>query len=67
MTDVQKQTLRDSLLSRPVKELIEIIVEAQEELMEAKNLRRRLKQIENLCKDPEQRNKPGRPKKLQDK
>ena len=64
MTDVEKQTLRESLLSRPVKELIEIIVEAQEELMEAKSLRRRLKQIENLCKDPEQRNKPGRPKKL---
>ena len=67
MTDDQKQALRETLLSRPVKELIEIIVEAQEELMEAKNLRRRLKQIENLCKDPEQRNKPGRPKKLQDK
>lgn len=64
MTDAEKQTLRESLLSRPVKELIEIIVEAQEELMEAKGLRRRLKQIENLCKDPEQRNKPGRPKKL---
>lgn len=64
MTDAQKQELRESLMNRPVRELIEIIVQAQEELIEAKSLRRRLKQIENLCKDPEQRNKPGRPKKV---
>lgn len=63
MTEEQKLALREQLYGKSVRELVEYIIAAQEELEEAKQVRRRMKQIENLCKDPDQRNKPGRPKK----
>ena len=62
MTPEEKNTLREALLTKSVKELIEMLVEAQEELQEAKQIRRRFSQIKNLLKDPEERNHPGRPK-----
>jgi hypothetical protein len=63
MTPEEKNTLREALLGKSVKELIEMLVEAQEELQEAKQIRRRFKQIQNLLRDPEERAKPGRPPK----
>lgn len=63
MTEEQKSALREQLYGKSVRELVEMIIEAQDELLEAKSIRRRMKQIENLCKDPDKRNKPGRPKK----
>ena len=63
MTPEEKNTLREALLGKSVKELIEMLVDAQEELQEAKQIRRRFKQIQNLLRDPDERAKPGRPKK----
>ena len=63
MTEEQKSALREQLYGKSVRELVEYIIAAQEELEEAKQLRRRMMQIRNLCLDPEQRRKPGRPKK----
>lgn len=63
MTPEEKNTLREALLGKSVKELIEMLVEAQEELQEAKQIRRRFSQIQNLIKDPQDRKKPGRPPK----
>lgn len=63
MTPEEKNTLREILLGKSVKELIEMLVDAQEELQEAKQIRRRFSQIKNLLKDPEERNRPGRPSK----
>lgn len=63
MTPEEKNTLREILLGKSVKELIEMLVDAQEELQEAKQIRRRFNQIQNLLKDPQDRKKPGRPKK----
>lgn len=63
MTEDQKQALRENLLGKSVRELIEMLIVAQEEIEEAKKVRRRFKQIKNLLKDPEERSKPGRPRK----
>lgn len=63
MTPEKETALREYLLGKSVKELIDLIVAAQDELQEAKEIRRRLMQIRNLCLDPEQRAKPGRPRK----
>lgn len=63
MTPDQKNALRENLLSKSVRELINIIIEQQEEVEEAKQIRRRFMQIKNLLKDPEERSKPGRPSK----
>lgn len=63
MTPEKETALREYLMGKTVKELIDLIVAAQDELQEAKEVRRRFKQIINLCKDPEQRSKQGRPKK----
>lgn len=62
MTPEKETALREYLMGKSVKELIDLIVGAQDELQEAKDIRRRFKQIINLCKDPESRRKPGRPK-----
>ena len=63
MTEDQKQALKEILLTKSVGELINIIITNQEELEEAKQIRRRLMQIRNLCLNPEERRKPGRPPK----
>lgn len=63
MTDAEKNALRESLMGKSVRELIEMLIVAQEEVEEAKQIRRRFKQIVNLCLEPEQRAKPGRPRK----
>ena len=63
MTEDQKQALRENLLGKSVRELIEMLIVAQEEIEEAKQIRRRFKQILNLCLDTDQRSKPGRPRK----
>ena len=63
LTEDQKQALRENLMGKSVRELIETILECYDELDEAKQIRRRFMQIKNLLKDPEERSKPGRPRK----
>lgn len=63
LTDAQKDALRENLLGKSVRELIEMLIQAQEDIEEAKQIRRRFAQIQNLLKDPDQRSKPGRPRK----
>lgn len=63
MTEEQKNARREYYYSKSIKELVEMLIEAEDELTEAKSLRRRLMQIANLCKDPKDRRPPGRPKK----
>ena len=63
MTDAQKDALRENLYNKSVRELVETILDCYDELEEAKQIRRRFMQIQNLLKDPEERRKQGRPKK----
>jgi hypothetical protein len=63
LTDAQKDALRDNLLSKSVRELINIIIEQQEDIEEARQIRRRFMQIRNLLLEPGERRKQGRPKK----
>lgn len=63
MTPEQKNSLREVLYNKSVRELVELIIEMHEEVEESKLLRRRFMQIRNLVLDPEERRKPGRPKK----
>lgn len=63
LSEEQKNALRETLYNKSVRELVEMLIIAQEELEEAKQIRRRFSQIKNLLKDPEERSKPGRPKK----
>ena len=63
MTPEEKQQLTEKLYNMSVSQLINIIIQAQEELQEAKDLRRRLMQIRNLATDPQDRRSVGRPKK----
>ena len=63
MTEDQKQSLRDNLYNKTVRELVEIIVQAQEELIEAKEIRSTLMKVRNLVTPKEERNRPGRPRK----
>lgn len=62
MTPEKETALREYLLGKSVKELIDLIVAAQDELQEAKEIRRRMLQIRNLVLEPEERRKPGRPR-----
>lgn len=63
LTDAQKDALRETLYNKSVRELVEMLIVAQEELEEAKQIRRRFKQILNLCLEPDERRKQGRPRK----
>ena len=63
MTPEQKEALRENMYNKSVRELVETILDCYDELEEAKQIRRRFVQIKNLLKDPEDRNKPGRPRK----
>lgn len=63
MTEEQRTALRENLYNKSVKELVEALLDSYDELEEAKKLRRRFMQIRNLLLDPEERKKPGRPKK----
>lgn len=63
MTPEQRTALRENLYNKSVKELVETILDCYDELEEAKQIRRRMMQIRNLCLDADQRRKPGRPKK----
>ena len=63
MTEEQKNARREYYYSKSIKELVEMLIEAEDELTEARSLRRRLIQIRNLALDPEERSKPGRPRK----
>lgn len=63
LTEEKKNALVETLMSKSVRELINIIIEQQEEIEEAKQIRRRFKQIVNLCLEPDERAKRGRPKK----
>ena len=62
MTPEQRTALRENLFNKSVNELVETILDSYDELEEAKQIRRRFAQIKNLLKDPEERNRPGRPK-----
>ena len=59
----QKNALRENLMGRSVRELIDIIISQQEELQEAKEIRSTLMKVRNLVTPPELRRKPGRPHK----
>lgn len=63
MTPEQRTALRENLFNKSVNELVETILDCYDELEEAKQIRRRMLQIRNLCLDPDQRRKPGRPSK----
>lgn len=63
LSEDQKNALRENLYGKSVRELVEYIIQAQEELQEAKEIRRRLIQIRNLATDPKDRRSVGRPKK----
>lgn len=65
MTPEQQSALREQLYSKSIRELVEYIIQVQEELDEAKMIRRRFMQIRNLILDPEERRPQGRPKKQQ--
>ena len=65
MTPEQQSALREQLYSKSIRELVEYIIQAQEELEEAKQLRRRFMQIRNLVLEPEERRPQGRPRKQQ--
>lgn len=62
MTEDQKHALRETLYNKSVRELVEMLIAMQEEVEEAKQIRRRFTQIKNLLKDPEERRRPGRPR-----
>jgi uncharacterized membrane protein len=62
LSEEQKNALRETLYNKSIRELVEMLIAMQEEVDEAKQIRRRFKQIQNLLKDPEDRRKPGRPK-----
>ena len=61
MTPEQRTAIRENLYNKSVKELVEALLDCYDELEEAKQIRRRFKQIQNLLLDPEERKKPGRP------
>lgn len=63
MTPEQQSALREQLYSKSIRELVEYIIQVQEELDEAKMIRRRFMQVRNLLLDPEERRPQGRPKK----
>lgn len=62
MTEEQKNEIRQVLYNKSVRELIEMIVVMQEEVEEAKKIRRRFMQIRNLVLEPAERSRPGRPR-----
>lgn len=64
LSEEQKNALRETLYNKSIRELVEMLISMQEEVDEAKQIRRRFKQIQNLLKDPEERRRPGRPSKL---
>lgn len=61
MTEEQKNAVRENLMNKSVRELITIIIERQEEVEEAKTIRRRFLQVRNLVLEPEERRRQGRP------
>lgn len=63
LTEDQKNALRENLYGKSVRELVEYIIQVQEELQEAKEIRRRLIQIRNLATPKEERRSVGRPRK----
>lgn len=63
MTEEEKKAYMETLYNKPVRELVEMIAQLQDDMEEYKQIRKRFKQILNLLKDPEDRKKPGRPKK----
>ena len=63
MTEAEKKAYMETLYNKSVRELVEMIVQLQDDMEEYKQIRKRFKQILNLLKDPEDRKKPGRPKK----
>lgn len=64
MTEEQKNAVRENLMNKSVRELITIIIEQQEEVEEAKTIRRRFMQIRTLVLDKEERRRQGRPRKV---
>lgn len=62
LSEEQKHAMREALMSKSVRELINIIIEQQEDIEAARQIRRRFMQIRNLLLDPEERKRPGRPR-----
>lgn len=51
------------LLSKPVTELVNMVIRLEEENKTTRELRKRLMQIRNIATPVEERSKPGRPRK----
>lgn len=63
MTQEERNTRYQKLMTQPVGVLIEHIIRLEEENEKTRELRRRLMQIRNLATDPGERRPIGRPKK----
>ena len=63
MTQEERNTRYQKLMTQPVGVLIEHIIRLEEENEKTRELRRRLMQICNLATDPGERRPIGRPKK----
>lgn len=63
MTPDEKNKLIEKLYNLPVSQLVQMIIDAQEEVQESKELKRRMLQIRNIVLDKEERRRPGRPSK----
>ncbi len=59
----KRQARMEQLYQKPVGELVRMIIALEEENEKTKDYRRRLLQIRNICLDPSERSRPGRPKK----
>lgn len=63
MTQEERNTRYQKLMTQPVGVLIEHIIRLEEENEKTRELRKRLMQIRNLATDPGERRPIGRPKK----
>ena len=59
----KRQARMEQLYQKPVGELVRMIIALEEENEKTKDYRRRLLQIRNICLDPSERSRPGRPRK----
>lgn len=58
-----KDKRKSQLLTKPVGELIDIILEKEDEIEKMKDYRARLIKVRNLVTPPDQRRRQGRPSK----
>ena len=63
MTEEEIQARREVLMNKPLAELIEHTLHLEEQVLESKQIRKRMMMIRNLVLEPEERRQRGRPKK----